>query len=416
MRERAADIDPFEGHRKRPLAEHLEDFELGSVANGTTEKQAGQAASRCRKIIDACRFLKLADLSASAVANYLLELRKNGLAIQTSNHYLAAIKSFANWLVNDGRMPSSPLAHLEKLNAKVDVRHERRALSAAELSRVIAAAEVSEKIFRGLDGSTRAMIYRVAVLTGMRAKELASLSQKSFDLESDEPTWTLEAGYSKRRRKDCLPLHHDLVVRLRQWFLGCASRSGDAESVLSFNRAAEAKRERLFPGTWAEKGAMMLRIDLEAAGIGYLTDDGYADFHGLRHTFVSNLVASGVSPKIVQILARHSTITLTMDRYAHIGSFDLQSGLASLPSIPESVSASFRATGTLDEVPASFGCTNGCTRPDEINHYQVLSVVTNELGLTNEETRVSPQKTQGNTGFLGIHPAGLEPATFGSVV
>ena len=38
-----------------------------------------------------------------------------------------------------------------------------------------------------------------------------------------------------------------------------------------------------------------------------------ADFHALRHTFVSNLANS----KMAQPLARHSTITLTMDRYTH---------------------------------------------------------------------------------------------------
>ena len=73
-RERAGDIDPFEDHRKRPLAEHLEDFELGSVTNWTTEKQAGQVASRCRKIIKACRFLKLADLSAELLSNVVDEV------------------------------------------------------------------------------------------------------------------------------------------------------------------------------------------------------------------------------------------------------------------------------------------------------------------------------------------------------
>ncbi|MGL6194444.1 MAG: hypothetical protein ACRC2T_06430, partial [Thermoguttaceae bacterium] len=37
----------------------------------------------------------------------------------------------------------------------------------------------------------------------------------------------------------------------------------------------------------------------------------YADFHGLRHTFISNLGKAGVSPKTAQVLARHSTIELT---------------------------------------------------------------------------------------------------------
>jgi site-specific recombinase XerD len=43
-------------------------------------------------------------------------------------------------------------------------------------------------------------------------------------------------------------------------------------------------------------------------------DGGVADFHSLRHTFVTNLVNAGVAPKDAKELVRHSTITLTMDR------------------------------------------------------------------------------------------------------
>jgi site-specific recombinase XerD len=32
----------------------------------------------------------------------------------------------------------------------------------------------------------------------------------------------------------------------------------------------------------------------------------FADFHGLRHTFVTNLCRAGVSPQTAQSLARHS--------------------------------------------------------------------------------------------------------------
>jgi len=45
-REAAGDIDPFEDHRKRPLVEHVEEFENGLLAKGVTEKQAGQALRR----------------------------------------------------------------------------------------------------------------------------------------------------------------------------------------------------------------------------------------------------------------------------------------------------------------------------------------------------------------------------------
>ena len=69
-----------------------------------------------------------------------------------------------------------------------------------------------------MEGTTRGMLYRFATMTGLRAAELASLTPASFDLVADMPTVTLEAGYSKRRREDVLPLHPDLVTRLRQWF------------------------------------------------------------------------------------------------------------------------------------------------------------------------------------------------------
>lgn len=70
----------------------------------------------------------------------------------------------------------------------------------------------------------------------------------------------------------------------------------------------------LFPGTWAERSAKMLRADLVAAGIPVVTPDGVADFHALRHTLCTRLAKSGTSPKEAQMLARHSSITLTMDR------------------------------------------------------------------------------------------------------
>ena len=44
----------------------------------------------------------------------------------------------------------------------------------------------------------------------------------------------------------------------------------------------------------------------------------WVDFHALRHTFITGLVTGGVNPKVAQTLARHSVITLTMDRYTHL--------------------------------------------------------------------------------------------------
>ncbi len=44
--------------------------------------------------------------------------------------------------------------------------------------------------------------------------------------------------------------------------------------------------------------AAMLRADLEVVGIPFRDDGGrVADFHSLRHTFITNLASGGVHPK-----------------------------------------------------------------------------------------------------------------------
>jgi len=75
-----------------------------------------------------------------------------------------------------------------------------------------------------------------------------------------------------------------------------------------------------------------------------------ADFHALRHTYISRLVRSGANVKVAQELARHSTPTLTLGRYAHMGLLDQTKALDALPSIDQPVEERevAKATGTYD--------------------------------------------------------------------
>ena len=103
----------------------------------------------------------------------------------------------------------------------------------------------------------------------------------------------------------------------------------------------------------------------EASFLVYRDESGRcADFHALRHTFITRLVRSGVKPKEAQTLARHSTITLTMDRYAHTGLHDVAAAVESLSSLPlsgpQGIEPALRATGT-DGQPAPSACTPACT-------------------------------------------------------
>ncbi len=108
-------------------------------------------------------------------------------------------------------------------------------------------------------------------------------------------------------------------------------------------------------GTWAKdwKAAEMLRIDLEAAGIPYTIEgpDGplYADFHSLRHSYLTLGARAGIDLRTLQELAGHSTPTL-MARYAHRRLYDLAGAVERLPSfLPLDAgreAAALRPTGT----------------------------------------------------------------------
>ncbi len=334
LQKRLATVGLLEGRRlaaSKPLAEHLEDWRQALLDKGACERHAQQVFSRAERTFRACRFTKWSDLSASAVMRYLGQRREGAkpISAQTFNFYLQAVKQFAKWMVRDGRATESPLAHLQGLNVRTDRRHDRRALTADELRRLFETTPEQDER-GGMSGHERAMLYRLAVETGLRQNELRSLTRASFDLEGDPPTVTVEAAYSKHRRDDTLPLRPEVAVVLRDFL----------------RERAPATRAFHVPNR-----DVMLRAykhDLRAAGIAYKTDAGYADFHALRHTFITLLAQSGVHPKTAQSLARHSTITLTMDRYSHSVVGDHASALDRLPDFDRPKAGAARATGTDD--------------------------------------------------------------------
>ena len=337
-------------HPPHFLSGVYKDFRRHLEAKGNEARGIRGTVSQIRTLFAGCGFKRIGDISASAASSWLKDQRDAGkIGVSTSNGYLVAVKSFCNWLVQDRRTNESPLTHLSRLNAEVDVRVERRPATPEEFPRLIEAARLG-KPFRGISGPDRAKLYVVAVHTGFRASELAVLTPQSLDLDSKLSTITVAAAYSKRRRKDKQPIRFDLAEMLREWLHDRHDAQHLDNHVLSLKGTSEAK---LWPGTWYKRAADMLKIDLGAAGIHYKDESGRQfDFHALRHTFISNLTAADVHPKRAQQLARHSDINLTMNRYTHLSLADVAGDLDKLPALPAAGGASdagdLKATATDD--------------------------------------------------------------------
>ena len=155
-------IDRFKEHRKRPLAEHIEEFEQSLMSKGGTVKNAKQVKSRVKRVLDECKFTFWNDIQASKVQHTISGLRnivktKAGpkdlgeISAQTNNFYLKAVKQFCKWMVQDSRASESPVEHLQTINVRTDRRHDRRSLEPDELRRLLETTQAAAKRF-GMTG------------------------------------------------------------------------------------------------------------------------------------------------------------------------------------------------------------------------------------------------------------------------
>ena len=466
MERRAAGLsDPTEDQRKRPLAEHVEEWQKYLLNKNNTEKHVGELVYKVRRIAKACGWQKLSDIAAGQVVQCLADLRKQGLSIQTSNHHLRAVKQFGRWLVRDRRTHDDPLAHISMQNPRLDCRHRRRALLPDEFRRLAAAANVGRPV-ESISGPDRSMMYVLAAWTGFRKGEIGSLTLESFRLDANPPTAVVAAAYSKRRREDSQILHPEVAEQLRQWIREKRPKPGQILFPVSGK----------VPGGIERKTNLMMKKDLERARKAWIDETEssveaerrresdflkyensageFADFHSNRHLFITSLERAGLSPKMAQTLARHSDIRLTLGVYTHVGVHDQTAAIGSLPSPPredynprKAVSQQV-ATGTdrislpvlascggTKKVPTVVpsGAENGavvltsktyesasnCTEGDA----PTVMLSGQEIGVNSdpdaENRKKKARMAPVGTGRVGLsseaHPAGVEPATFGSV-
>jgi integrase len=376
----AADGDYLK-HRKTHLVDHLLAYKQHLEAQNDTPKHVSQTEKRIKQMIEGCGFERIRDVNLPDLEHWLAEQRREKVfAIRTSNYYARDFKGFFNWLVDANRAESNPLAKFSPLNAETDKRRERRAIEFGDFAKLIAAT-IDGDPYRGIPGVDRAVLYVVSAYTGLRVSELASLTSESFDLEAC--VVTVDALISKRRRRDRQPLKPDLAALLGRWLPG---RTGP-----------------LWPGTWSEDAAAMLRLDLPAAGIPYVDATGrFYDFHSLRHQFISNMARSDVPAKVAQVLARHSTIQLTLDTYAHLVGDDATAALERLPAIPTIEWTQNRTQ------PAVLTCQNVSQADTTVNADTHI-----ERGFKFLPGLNLSQPVASCYGNAEVRPAGIEPATCG---
>ena len=304
----------------RPFKEHLDDYRAYLTSKHDTPKHINQTISAVKRLLHLAGITSLSQIHQATRLQLALGKLREARSARTVNHARTAVLGWIKWLGEESRLPEPPagLSGLKPFNQRIDRRRVRRAITRAELEQLLTTTEAGPDEYTygptrskhnriPLTGPDRAMLYRVAMGTGFRAGELRSLTPESFRLDGDSPTITVEAGYTKNKKEARQPIRRDLAEAITPWL----ATKPAGKPIWQF-----------------EKLATLLQRDLARAGIPYRDAEGCVlDGHALRHSFITHLIQSGANPKEAQTLARHSTITLTMDTYAHVEAADLRKAI-----------------------------------------------------------------------------------------
>ncbi len=338
--EQGRDNDPIVEASKRSIQDHLDDFKKSLVAKDNTTRYVEQTINRIEFYFETMNIRTIGGIIPESVESFVATLRSEyKYSLQTCNHYVRVLKTFCGWMLKNNRIARHPILTVSRFNVETDKRHARRALDSEEFQRLVEAAENGKSI-QGMNGIDRAMFYILAAWTGFRKGELGSVTARSFQLDTTYPSLTIAASYSKRRREDVQYLHPDVVEKVRAWL---KAKNPDANEILFQVSARTCGLERTT--------AKMMKSDLKIARDKWLAESPeesreqsdflkyvdakrrYADFHTLRHTFITNLCRSNIPPKTAQTLARHSDINLTMKVYSHVSPEEQAAAINAMPGL-----------------------------------------------------------------------------------
>ena len=346
--------NPFKQHLNRPIEQHMDEYVASLREEGKTLFYIGEKERILKTIFNRTRMKTLADLTPERLDKYLAQMVKSrgldsGQAVAPATkvvHRSAAI-SFANWLKEKKRLADNPLENVTKPKGKT-VR-DRRSLTRDEIQILLTAARErplreastntggrkskrktkrikrvwavslrseSELRYKEL-GRERALLYKMALMTGLRRGELTALRVAFLRLDLKPlPSLELPGEFTKNGEKAKLLLVPELAEELRQWITDTNRQTNDLLFTVS------SKINNIF------------KRDLKAAGIPYQDDRGrFADFHSLRHAANTMLGIAGIPPKLRQLFMRHSDIRLTTATYDDDSLYEMQPVIAALEAL-----------------------------------------------------------------------------------
>jgi integrase len=343
-------VNPHKSALEQDIDDHVDDYLTHLRTEGANLKHLSERERLLRTVLRRCAIETLADLSADKVTQFIAGLQKKQTkhnadpgpaSARTKDTYRGAVHAFAQWCVETRppRLKENPIAATAK--PKGEAVHDRRAEAVENLKTLLRVAgerpllealtvrkgdrkgeryaevrpEVRERLL--LEGRERALLYKTAILTGMRQGELARLLVRHLRLGGDAPAVFVAPKHDAKNKNGVwLPLITEHAAELAAWVRDTEKAEGDPVFYVP------------------EKPNKIFRRDLKMAGIAYRDGEGrYFDFHALRHCCDTFLNAAGVPPTVVMLFMRHKKPSLSLVTYNDPRMTDARRALDALPRL-----------------------------------------------------------------------------------
>jgi integrase len=238
---------------------------------------------------------------------------------RTRRHIHRILKSVLARAVEQQRLSRNPAAALKRL-PKVEPRPVETLT-----------VEQSRRLLKAIRHTTSYWPVLIALATGMRRGEILALRWKNVDLDAGtvrvvESLEQTKAGLrfksTKSEKARAVPLPKFAQAELGDW------KRRQAEALLRLGIRQDA--DTLVCPREDGKPKQPDSLTHEFTYLVSRADVPKVRFHDLRHSHATQLLATGVHPKIVQERLGHSTITITLDLYSHVSDTMQASAVAQL--------------------------------------------------------------------------------------
>jgi len=251
--------------------------------------------------------LTVEHFDADGVRGYLEELHERGMNRASAARHLAALRTFAAYLIRDGHITENPTALIgSPKRAQTLPAH----LGAADIDKLLQAPDASTPA-----GRRDRAILELLYASGLRLSELCDIDLEDVNL--GRRTVRVRGKGGKERIVPFNGAAADAIKRMLADHAALNAGSHPTSANVRPARAPQRRRDALFLNLRGRRLTTRTvdRIVRQAARAAAIPQ-GISP-HALRHTFATHLLRAGADLRAIQELLGHAQLSTTQ-RYTHL--------------------------------------------------------------------------------------------------